>query len=284
MDDRLRTSGFTLIELLVVVTIIVVLLALLTPALDKAFYAAEMVQDGAQMRGVAQATIAYTTEHKKAYPGPYSTWDAMQIRNSSHWNIPGLLSAYVPAKIFMDPFLANGNLDYAACMSDPYGVYMPGYHWYPNWGTASAPNINPMKRMGQKMVFMAPEGDIRKFGVILADRDARVPGSWATTSHQDKEGRQTLWAYQGGGNPWIAQGLGPVVGPATGNVYVAWWIGTTRSTVDENFALDDGSVLRLDDVPAMATLDDDPRMSFIPDTSVGEYNSNRKAQLPRAVD
>ena len=47
---RLAKSAFTLIELLVVVTIIVVLLAMLTPALDKAIYQAELAVCGAHKK------------------------------------------------------------------------------------------------------------------------------------------------------------------------------------------------------------------------------------------
>src|ERR1043165_1931025 len=51
--------AFTLIELLVVITIIVVLLALLTPALDKAMYQAELAVCGANLRAIANGAIPY---------------------------------------------------------------------------------------------------------------------------------------------------------------------------------------------------------------------------------
>src|ERR1041384_4524111 len=51
------TTAFTLVELLVVVAIIVVLLSLLTPALDKAIYQAELAVCGADLRGGAMALV-----------------------------------------------------------------------------------------------------------------------------------------------------------------------------------------------------------------------------------
>jgi prepilin-type N-terminal cleavage/methylation domain-containing protein len=60
--------GFTLIELLVVVTIIVILLALLAPAMDKAIYEAEMVVCQANLRGVATGASMYTADQKRFYP------------------------------------------------------------------------------------------------------------------------------------------------------------------------------------------------------------------------
>ena len=282
-------SAFTLIELLVVITIIVVLLSLLAPALDQAIYAAEMARDAAQMRGISQATLGYASEYKRAYPNrdPNSSFDAMQIKHSTVFDIPRRLEAYVPPKMFIDPFLAEARLNVDECMRDPYGVFMPGYHVYLDWGRPNADPANAdvvrMRRLGQKMIFRAPEGDTREFGIILADRDARNPDDWATSSHVDKEASQSLWAYQAGGNPWLVQGLGPAVGPATGNVYVAWWIGIpTRGLLDNHYAMDDGSVLRLDDVPLVRNLGDDERITFVPDVmELAQYNADRKTQLPR---
>src|ERR1041385_2757440 len=60
--------AFTLIELLVVITIIILLLALLTPALDKAVYQAELVQCGGNLKLIGTAVIGYAFENKKWYP------------------------------------------------------------------------------------------------------------------------------------------------------------------------------------------------------------------------
>ena len=48
-------SGFTLIEQLVVVTILVLLLALLAPALDRAVYSAELTVCGTTLRTLASS-------------------------------------------------------------------------------------------------------------------------------------------------------------------------------------------------------------------------------------
>src|ERR1051325_206342 len=69
--DMRRTNGFTLIELLVVVTIIAVLLALLTPALDRAMYQASLAVCGSRLHGIANAALIYAMNSKKLYPpGP----------------------------------------------------------------------------------------------------------------------------------------------------------------------------------------------------------------------
>jgi prepilin-type N-terminal cleavage/methylation domain-containing protein len=66
-------TAFTLVELLVVVTIIVILLALLVPALDRAIYSAELAVCGAQLRGVSAGAVAYTFDNKRLYPARVAT-------------------------------------------------------------------------------------------------------------------------------------------------------------------------------------------------------------------
>src|SRR5688500_5045448 len=63
----LRT-GFTLVEVLVVLTIIVVLISLLVPAVDRAKYQAELVLCGTRMRAAATGATTYAGDHKRMYP------------------------------------------------------------------------------------------------------------------------------------------------------------------------------------------------------------------------
>src|ERR1041385_310566 len=60
--------AFTLIELLVVVTIIVVLLAMLAPAMDKAIYSAELAVCGGNLKGDASGVATYAMGFKRRYP------------------------------------------------------------------------------------------------------------------------------------------------------------------------------------------------------------------------
>lgn len=68
MNSRNHRIGFTLIELLVVVAIIVILLAVLLPGLDKALKAAERSQCGANQRNICQQIAAYALESKRQFP------------------------------------------------------------------------------------------------------------------------------------------------------------------------------------------------------------------------
>jgi prepilin-type N-terminal cleavage/methylation domain-containing protein len=51
--------GFTIVELLVVITIIVVLLALLMPGLDRAIYQAELAVCGSRLKSLGAAVSTY---------------------------------------------------------------------------------------------------------------------------------------------------------------------------------------------------------------------------------
>src|ERR1041385_7908759 len=82
----MNRSAFTLIELLVVVTIIAVLLALLTPALDKAIYQAELAVCGTKVKGLAEAATFYAGEHKRSYPNRYT-----YVKNKYKTNRPNKL-------------------------------------------------------------------------------------------------------------------------------------------------------------------------------------------------
>jgi prepilin-type N-terminal cleavage/methylation domain-containing protein len=59
-----QAAGFTLVELLVVIAIIVILLALLVPALNKAIEASENAKCAANQRGITQVIIGYSMNNK----------------------------------------------------------------------------------------------------------------------------------------------------------------------------------------------------------------------------
>jgi prepilin-type N-terminal cleavage/methylation domain-containing protein len=61
-------AGFTIVELLVVISIIVVLLALLAPALDQAIYQAELSVCGAKLRSLGGGLVNYALGSQRRYP------------------------------------------------------------------------------------------------------------------------------------------------------------------------------------------------------------------------
>ena len=69
IEHRKGRITFTLVELLVVIAVIVILLALLAPALDSAIYQAELAVCGSSQPGIGAEVTTYAASHKRAYPG-----------------------------------------------------------------------------------------------------------------------------------------------------------------------------------------------------------------------
>src|SRR5688572_26273002 len=126
--------AFTLIELLVVITIIVVLLALLTPALDKAIYQAELAVCGANLKGIASGATIYAMQNKRCWPaardpagsnqpariGPGAS-DARKVWKDALGNL----------NKFMNDPLTGADLDFEASKAN---TIFGNYNLWAGWG------------------------------------------------------------------------------------------------------------------------------------------------------
>ncbi|MBI1368364.1 MAG: hypothetical protein GC162_06885 [Planctomycetes bacterium] len=74
MQRRSFQFGFTLVELLVVTSIIMVLIAILLPALKSARYAANLTLCAARQRQVVQAGLVYATDNNTVFPPTVPTY------------------------------------------------------------------------------------------------------------------------------------------------------------------------------------------------------------------
>ena len=77
-----RQDGFTIVELLVVITIIVVLLALLLPSLERAVQSAEIAVCLSNQHKIGLALHGYQTDHKRYYPVLDTWWGLMGQREA----------------------------------------------------------------------------------------------------------------------------------------------------------------------------------------------------------
>ena len=121
--------GFTLIELLVVVAIIVLLLAILLPSLNRAVAVAQDAVCRAQVRGIAQGTLSFTTDHFGVLPGCYTgnyvgaePWQKSWLGNEVWAGVSheGTLLKYIGGEsIVVDK-------DFYRCPSLPDGVLRSG--------------------------------------------------------------------------------------------------------------------------------------------------------------
>ncbi len=263
-----HSKAFTLIELLVVVTIIAILLALLVPALDKAMYHTLLMRCGVNQKLTAATVIQYTFDNKRYYPkrpdlprgdaansgGGVSPW-AVFLPTSS---VP---TGYDMRPILRDQLGLNANtafqcplivpIDVDARQEDEYvygnqGLWFGWYYFDRSFavnqninGTraqvANGGTAHPgMFRYGDRFVHKG-----KKYNLLVSDIDLYRPTTMGDqTSHPDQFAKRMYNAIYIRVNVAAAAAL-----PHT----ASFWhdpVGQ-RGTVDNNFAYDDGSVRRL---------------------------------------
>jgi hypothetical protein len=259
-----RRTAFTLVELLVVITIIIVLLALLVPALDRAVYVAELVVCASQTRNIAMGVTGYAMDHKRSYPDrgnvtsppPYQLGaqpvdlvfaegearyfdDRTKLQNYIAMGISGHLNCPL-----------TGSIDVAGADPDswimsPYALYFGWSFVDPDgWSFANSTNsgrrLQGMTRLGSRMQWRGTEGTTYSFDVLACDDDLFTTGTGYSTHPNDK-GAWENQVVQNGGATVLGKGY---------KVTLSRWFGpsTGRGLLDLNFALTDGSVTRIDSV------------------------------------
>ena len=247
---RPTLHGFTLVELLVVITIVVVLLALLTPALNEAIYQAELAVCGARLRSTASGATTYAMDHKRFFPPrnfAMTNRDAKHLAGIDIWGASGTPGAYSDErpvlrgyiainKMLNDPCTKPIELESTAPDSDVFQAYLTWYGWrYLDPDNYPQP-LAGMHKLGQQF-----EWNGRRFSVLAGDYDEYQLGFGRVYSnHPDREG--TL-------SPQVLENEGGVADLAA-NLYLTRWKRDTvqRSSLDLNYAYADGSVRRLNDV------------------------------------
>ena len=160
-------GGFSLVELLVVVTIIVVLLALLTPALDTAIREAELAVCSSNQRSIGQALQMYLGDSRRYYP-VLNVWAGLLGRPTAAEVAPPTLNTATTVRGRpLNPYLGyplddiRGEMPVARCPSDQGDFLVPAQpKAYPRTGTsylaAFTPHptkLEPKGYAGVKFVF-----------------------------------------------------------------------------------------------------------------------------------
>jgi prepilin-type N-terminal cleavage/methylation domain-containing protein len=252
-SPRSVSSGFTLIELLVVIAIIGVLLALLTPALDKAIYRAEMTVCATQLRNIGQGATSYALEYKRFYPdrpivraGKQPVTLARYARNGT--DDRPVIQNHIPLKLLVDPMTGRINLD-AGSSGPNTEVLSPTALWF-GWRfwldqANSTLNSDWGGQGGSTRIGRPFTWDNRRYFIMAGDHDFFAEDlTIPMASHSDLTG--TLYND---------------VRQNDDDVTLSRWVanGTRRGPLDRNFAYDDGSVILFDAVEW-----EDERMARVP--------------------
>ena len=275
-------GGFTLIELLVVITVIAVLLALLMPALDQALYQADLAVCGSRQHVAAFGQTMYATDYRRYYAprtvsaaGPaeviYAKVGALGVNQF-------LLDDRVPYKGYIDlsKTLSDPALPALNITDDPEAT-PSGTNWLIYtpinlWTGYFHKDGKPMRKIGDRMTYVGGTSPNLEppldFNVVAGDTlltSGPDPRVWGRASHPDKDGRRRVKWMQDG--PYTQSAQGQTIDTSRTQTF-AQWIGPATSALDVNFAFQDGSVRRYNDVqygdnPPGQPYPRDPRMQKI---------------------
>jgi competence protein ComGC len=263
----MRRTAFTLVELLVVITIIIVLLALLSPAMNKAIYRAELAVCGTHLRGIHTSVTIYAMDNRRHYPYRAGVHERTQTSyytpaSLSHGedNVTKddreLLKSIMPInKILNDPTLPALDFESAAVGSwvwVPYNLWF-GFQYYnqPSDPRKGVMTDRGMFRLGDALEFSNRGADpVRKFRVIASDlyftRETNID---IASAHPDRDDLLAPVALQDGESS--AEKRVEYVDPDRLLTYSRWEAyGTNRlnGPVDLNFVFDHGGVVLIDNI------------------------------------
>lgn len=248
-----RARAFTLVELLVVITIIVALMAILAPAMDRAIYRAELAACAARLKAHGTTALTYAMDFRRHYLYRAAIMDATPYRPDylaltgpnvpNHDDRPALRPYMALNKLMACPFVKEVEFDQAE-KSAPVPaakvlLYTSYAYWY-GWRFAtSADQTQPgMYKLGDRFVY-----DGVSFNVLACDTDIIQNGGFVNDAHPEtKDPVLGLFTERGNGIP------NPVVASYPTFSYWASWTNFNRGPVDRNFAFDDGSVRGIDDL------------------------------------
>ena len=270
MDDLRMPAAFTLIELLVVITIIVVLLALLAPTLDRAIYEAELSVCGARLKMISTAATAGAMNHKRYFPD-LSTMAAQtssphKVMNGWGVDMRPTYGEYLGTgglnTVLIDPLSEEVDIDGSKLSSHTYGNYWMFFGW-------QYVGQQGMRRIGDRWAWKD-----KTYDTMVGDMSVVLSPGQQWNSHPDSDGVLFQGVYQDGLG--VASDDLELTGDVYGYTHSSWVAATdNRGLLDMNFAASDTSVQRyygIDKLSSQTGAVDD-RMDQVCNMSTGDTSS-----------
>ena len=246
-----RAPAFTLVELLVVIAILVVLLALLAPAMDQAIYQAELALCASRLDAIAGPVGTYALDFQRQYPHRTGLvrghwWVLNQLCDEAYNDRP-ILQGYIPFnKVLNDPLAKPIDIEDARLDSridTPYALYF-GWRY-----TVGGQPQRGARRLGDGF-----EIGRHRFNLLASDLDFNDGANNVWGNHPDSKGVTFSWSRQ--------DVLSPGNGLTLYYTVTRWMSNTTRErgSVDQNYLYTDGSVIRFNSVD----VDETESMAIVP--------------------
>ncbi len=249
----MKRNAFTLIEVLIVVSIIVILLALLIPALDKMIYEAELAKCATSQQAVGQSAIIYAADHQKYFPhrpgvlgGP---WEAAQLTDGGRsFDARPMLRAYLSLNQSLNCPLSQP-VDLEGSKPSTWA-----YTSYSLWFGFQYGEEKGMVQLGDGVVWQG-----RKLDLLISDLNliSTAGVGVAISSHPDRKGQMRNEHWQDHNRSDAESAPAPFGSP----ISRSWWGigGSPRGPLDLNMGCADGSMVRYNAVEAA-----DPRTQALP--------------------
>ena len=277
MDLRFqRGGGFTLVELLVVITVIVVLMALLAPALDKAVYQAELAVCAARLDAIGLGANSYAIDQRRTYPHRTLAAGALRPMMISYGGPTGgrlddrpRLVNHIGLKALLHPMTAK--LDLSAEANGPDTDVFSSYCLWFGWQIIDGKGSKGLKRIGDRLNYHNGV-DQYAFPILASDADSVQTGwGFSQASHPDPGGPYLGTLQNQGGDP------------VSGGFTYSFWTHVSslnKGPIDRQFVYTDGSVQRLDALKIKSNGDPDDRVIAIPGIATASIDLRLKEHLP----
>lgn len=282
---------------------IVVLLALLTPALDQAVYQAQLTRCAANQHAAASGATTYAVHHKRRYP--YRSTAANQNKGPFYLKTPSggsvdisgyllpdqrfddriPLRDYVDLKALEDPMA--GDIDLATEQSDyiwsAYCLWFGFRYTYIVGVPQGVLGGQGMYKMGDRWTWSIRSSDAtyfeHRFNILVSDLDlVEESTGLVENAHQDRDGLLAASTHQD-------RRAMPNERESGNTATYSYWRRTTRpggqgplrGHGDFNAALEDGSTHRYAEVP----WDDQDVMVRVPEYPNVMAYSDRRINVPK---